>query len=92
MSRCSVVLRALGPDPASTSELYDRVGYPDLARVGLIPYAAFRETLVALVAEGSAETETAPDGTARWWRRSVGAPTSPQGPCARGGDGRSSSV
>jgi hypothetical protein len=68
MSRRSVVLRALGPEPVSTSDLYDRVGYRELARVGLIPYAAFRETLAALVATGQAQTGTAPDGTARWWR------------------------
>ncbi|HET9104228.1 MAG TPA: hypothetical protein VFN55_12820 [Solirubrobacteraceae bacterium] len=68
MSRCSVVYAALDSEPATTSELYDRVGYRDLLRAGLIPYSAFRGVLVALVAAGRAQTTTAADGTARWWR------------------------
>ena len=68
MARSAVVLQALGREPISTSELYDRVGYPALARAGLIPYAAFREALVALTADGQAQSETAADGTTRWWR------------------------
>ena len=56
----------LTDEPASTSELYDRVGYPALARLGLIPYAAFRAELAALAASGELESETAPDGSTTW--------------------------
>jgi hypothetical protein len=66
MSRASVLLAALTSEPASTSELYDRVGYPALARVGLIPYTAFRAELVKLAAAGLAERETARDGSTLW--------------------------
>ena len=66
MSRSSVLLAALTDDPTSTSDLYDRVGYPALARVGLIPYAAFRAELVKLSAAGLAASETAPDGSTLW--------------------------
>jgi hypothetical protein len=66
MSRSSVLLAALTDDPTSTSDLYDRVGYPALARVGLIPYAAFRAELAKLSAAGLAASETAPDGSTLW--------------------------
>jgi hypothetical protein len=59
----------LTDEPASTSELYDRVGYPALARLGLIPYAAFRAELAALAASGELESETAPDGSTTWRRK-----------------------
>jgi hypothetical protein len=55
-------------EPASTSELYDRVGYPTLARLGLIPYDAFRAELAALAATGSIESDTQPDGSTIWRR------------------------
>ena len=66
MSRESVVLAALTDEPTSTSELYDRVGYPTLARVGLIPYEAFRAELVRLAAAGLAERHTAEGGETMW--------------------------
>lgn len=58
----------IGSDPASTSELYDRVGYPVLARLGLIPYHAFRAELAALAATGEVQSATAPDGSTVWRR------------------------
>ena len=63
-----VVFAALGDDPVSTSDLYERVGYPALMRVGLIPYPAFRETLVELVAQGRAAAGTDEDGATVWTR------------------------
>ena len=48
------VLDVLTDEPASTSDLYDRMGYPALMRANLIPYPAFREALAALEAEGLA--------------------------------------
>ena len=62
------VLGALTDDPASTSDLYDRIGYPALLRAGLIPYPAFRETLVELEAEGRAASGTDEDGATLWRR------------------------
>lgn len=67
MSRTSVLLAALTDEPVSTSELYDRVGYLALARVGLIPYPAFRAELEKLSAAGVATGETASDGSTLWW-------------------------
>jgi hypothetical protein len=66
MSRASALLAALTNEPASTSELYERVGYPTLARIGLIPYAAFRAELVWLSANGLAERHTGGDGATMW--------------------------
>jgi hypothetical protein len=66
MSRSSVLIRALTIEPATTSDLYERVGYSDLARVGLIPYAAFRAELVNLAAAGLAHSETGQDGATLW--------------------------
>ncbi|HEY2770924.1 MAG TPA: hypothetical protein VGI87_10160 [Solirubrobacteraceae bacterium] len=66
MSRASEILRALQPGPATTSELYDRIGYAALTRLGLIPYAAFRAELVSIAAQGQVEQETAPDGSTSW--------------------------
>ena len=68
MSRASVLLAVVTAEPASTSELYDRVGYPTLARLGLIPYAAFRDALVRLASVGEIESRTAPDGSTMWSR------------------------
>jgi hypothetical protein len=68
MSRTSVLLAALTTEPTSTSELYDRVGYRTLARLGLIPYQAFRAELVRLAAAGSIERQTARDGSTMWRR------------------------
>ena len=66
MSRASALLAALTSEPASTSELYERVGYATLVRVGLIPYDAFRAELVRLSAAGLAENDTAADGSTLW--------------------------
>jgi hypothetical protein len=62
------LLTALTDEPTSTSELYDRVGYPALVREGLVPYAAFRAELVRLSAAGLAQTERADDGSTLWRR------------------------
>ena len=51
-ARSSVLLAALTSEPTSTSDLYARVGYVALARIGLIPYAAFRAELERLSAAG----------------------------------------
>ena len=67
-SRASALLAALGEEPISTSELYDRVGYPTLVRLGLVPYHAFRAELQRLSAAGAAEQETADDGATLWRR------------------------
>jgi hypothetical protein len=63
-----VLLAALTSEPTTTSDLYDRVGYPALTRVGLIPYRAFRDELVKLSTAGLAHREDAPDGSTVWWR------------------------
>ena len=52
MSRESVLMGALTVEPTSTSDLYERVGYGALARVGLIPYNSFRAELERLEAAG----------------------------------------
>ena len=63
-----MVLAALTDEPATTSELYDRVGYATLARAGLIPYEAFRAELMRLSAAGLADSEMAHDGGTLWRR------------------------
>ena len=68
MSRASTLMAVVTTEPASTSERYDRVGYPALARLGLIPYPAFREALVGLAATGAIESHTGPDGSTLWRR------------------------
>ena len=66
MSRSSVLLAALTTEYTITSDLYDRVGYVALARVGLIPYRAFRAELDRLSSVGLAETTTDDDGSTLW--------------------------
>jgi hypothetical protein len=66
MSRASALLAALTREPASTSEIYDRVGYPTLTRVGLISYHAFRAELAKLSAAGLVESYTDGDGSTVW--------------------------
>jgi hypothetical protein len=66
MSDDSVVLGALTIDPTSTSDLYERVGYGELARAGLIPYHAFRAELERLKSTGAVESETGADGSTMW--------------------------
>jgi hypothetical protein len=68
VSRASVLLAAITSEPTSTSDLYDRIGYPALTRLGLIPYHAFRAELLRLSAAGLASREEAPDGSTLWWR------------------------
>ena len=63
------ILAALTDEPTSTSELYDRIGYATLVRLGLVSYEAFRAELVKLSAAGLAEKGTAASG-ATTWRRS----------------------
>lgn len=67
MSRESELLAFLTSDPMNTSELYERVGYMTLTRLGLIPYPAFRQALGRLAAAGLAEHEAADDGSTVWW-------------------------
>jgi hypothetical protein len=66
MSRTSALLAVLTSEPTSTSELYERVGYATLTRLGLVPYDAFRAELVKLSAAGLAESDTAGDGSTIW--------------------------
>lgn len=77
MSRASVLLAAITSEPTTTSDLYDRIGYPALTRLGLIPYHAFRAELLRLSAAGLASREEAPDGSTMWWREES-TPTDPQ--------------
>ena len=74
MNRASVLLDALTSEPTTTSDLYDRVGYPALTSVGLVPYRAFRDELAKLSAAGLACSEDAPDGSTVWWRDDDAAP------------------
>jgi hypothetical protein len=67
MSRESALLAALSSEPASTSELYERIGYATLTRLGLVPYHTFRAALARLSAAGLAAHETAGDGSTVWW-------------------------
>ncbi|HTX13299.1 MAG TPA: hypothetical protein VME22_32075 [Solirubrobacteraceae bacterium] len=68
MSRASTLMESLTDEPVSTSDLYDRVGYPTLAHLGLIPYHAFRAELAALAALGALESDTAANGSTTWRR------------------------
>lgn len=74
MSRESVPA-ALTNEPVSTSELYGRIGYGTLTRIGLVPYDAFRRALAGLSAAGLAETDTAGDGSTLWWVPAAGVET-----------------
>ena len=62
------LLHALDAGPATTSELYDRLGYPALLRAGLIDYRAFRRVLVELQDEGLAAGVDGEDGATCWTR------------------------
>jgi hypothetical protein len=74
MSRTSALMAVVSTDPTSTSDLYDRIGYATLVRLGLIPYHAFRAELAALAATGAIESATAPDGATVWSRSSENGP------------------
>jgi hypothetical protein len=67
MSRESELLAVLTSEPATTSELYERIGYGTLTRLGLIAYPAFRQALASLSASGLAQHDTAQDGSTVWW-------------------------
>jgi hypothetical protein len=66
VARTSALMAVITSEPTSTSDLYDRVGYLTLARLGLIPYHAFRAELGALAATGAIDSQTAPDGSTTW--------------------------
>jgi len=66
--RRAALLGALADEPTSTSELYDRLGYRQLLRTGLIGYHDFRAALEALAKEGLADGEAANDGSTLWRR------------------------
>lgn len=66
MSREDVLLAALSSEPVSTSDLYDRLGYPALVSLGLVSYHAFRAELVKLAAAGLAISEPGEDGATTW--------------------------
>jgi hypothetical protein len=66
MSRSPVLLAALTSDPTTTSDLYERIGYLALTRIGLVPYPAFRAELARLSALGLIESEACPDGSTSW--------------------------
>ena len=68
MSRASLLLSSLTDTPASTDDVYDRVGYATLTQLGLVPYDAFRQELVRLFAQGLAASESGPDGATMWRR------------------------
>jgi hypothetical protein len=66
MSRASALLAALTSESASTSDLYERIGYATLTQIGLIPYDSFKAELVRLAATGQVERHTAEDGSTMW--------------------------
>ena len=66
MSRTATLMAALGEEPVTTSDLYDRIGYLELTRLGLIPYHAFRAELDRLAAAGLAVSSSAEDGSSLW--------------------------
>jgi hypothetical protein len=66
MTSASIVLAALTAEPTSTSDLYDRVGYPALVRAGLVPYESFRAELVKLSAAGLAQSGVDDEGATTW--------------------------
>ena len=64
--RSAIVLEAVADEPATTSQLYDRIGYPQLLRADLIQYERFRAVLAKLAAEGRIESATDDDGATVW--------------------------
>ncbi len=82
MTRATAVLGVLTDEPASTDELYERVGYPTLTRVGLVAYEAFRAELARLAAAGLAESRRADDGATMWSRAAAAEPDGPATPAA----------
>ena len=72
MSRAAALLAVVGPEPASTDELYTRLGYPALIGLGLVSYSAFRAELSRLADAGLVSHETGADGSTQWWRPEAG--------------------
>jgi hypothetical protein len=68
LSRESTLLATLTGEPVSTSDIYDRVGYAALTRVGLISYDAFRGELAKLAAAGLVDSHSGADGSTMWRR------------------------
>jgi hypothetical protein len=64
--RASALLAALSSEPASTSALYERVGYAALTRLGLVSYHAFRGQLASLAAAGLVVSDTDREGSTTW--------------------------
>jgi hypothetical protein len=62
-----VILAALADGPATTSQLYDRLGYPVLLRLQLIDYRAFRRVIGELEGDELITGEPHEDGTV--WTR-----------------------
>ncbi len=60
-----VILAALADGPATTSQLYDRLGYPVLLRLGLIDYRAFRRVIGEL--EDAKRISGEPDENGTIW-------------------------
>jgi len=68
MPRAATLLAALTEEPTTTEALYDRVGYPALVRLGLVPYDDFRDALAALEADGLAVSTPTKEGGTLWRR------------------------
>jgi hypothetical protein len=68
MSRESVLIAALTQQPASTSDVYARVGYAALTEIGLVPYDKFKGELGRLQSAGLILRAVGADGTTTWWR------------------------
>jgi hypothetical protein len=69
-ARSAALLELLGEEPQTTGDLYDRMGYATLVRIGLVPYDAFRAALAELERDGLATSETSEEGPT-WWRRAA---------------------
>jgi hypothetical protein len=78
MAHARPLLALLTDEPTSTSDLYERAGYPTLIRLGLVSYHAFRDELARLTAAGLAERSAGRDGASMWRRR----PPAPTGEAA----------
>jgi hypothetical protein len=66
MASADFLLDVVTHEPASTDDLYTRVGYMRLLQHGLIPYPAFRDALSGLRAAGLLACQTAEDGGTLW--------------------------
>jgi hypothetical protein len=58
-----VILAGLADGPATTSQLYDRLGYPLLLRLQLIDYRAFRDVIGELERDKRITGEPDENGT-----------------------------